>query len=447
MNGLPIGPTRADAAPAVAPALAGQVFAFVLAGGRGTRLGALTDRRAKPALPMAGTLRVIDFAIGNCLNAGIRDIAVLLQYRAASLLPHLAACRSDPRAAGLAVVAGPRQAGCTVYRGTADAVHRNLRLARARGARFVMVLAGDQVYRMDPGAMLAEHVRRGAVATVACLEVPRADAHRFGVVTADADGRVTGFVEKPLDPPPRAGRAGVSLASMGLYLFDADRLAELLERDARDPDSGHDFGYDVLPALVRAGLLHAHDFADSAVRGVDGTTYWRDVGTVESYWSAQMDFVRGDAGFDPADPRWPIGGAGDARRGRWIDPGEAPYGRRPRRSIVAPGCTLGAARVVGSIVGTDTFIGPGCDVQDSVLLPGVTLGPRVALRRTIVDEGCRVPAGLRAGFDAALDAERFHVDAHGITVITRAMLQRLWESTSMPAPTGARQVDRGLAAA
>lgn len=449
MNAGPIG-SMGQAAAGRSAAPPHDVFAVVLAGGRGTRLGALTEQRAKPALPIAGTLRVIDFAIDNCLNAGIRDLAVLLQYRAGSLQPHLARYRSDPRAAGLVTACASQQVGGGGYLGTADAVYRNLGRLRASGARHVLVLAGDQVYRMNPGAMLAEHVQRGAAATVACLEVPRADARRFGVVATDVAGRVTGFVEKPADPPTRPGRPGVSLASMGLYLFDMALLADVLGRDARDPASGHDFGYDVLPLLVREGLLHAHDFADSAVRGADGSTYWRDVGTIESYWAAQMDFVDGVAGFEPHDPCWPITGTAVRGARSRSDPHALAPDDRSGRSLVAAGCEIAASSLWRSVVGEGVSIGRGCDLQESVLLPGAILGPRVALRRVIVDEGCVVPAGLRVGFDRALDSARFHVDGAGITVVTRAMLERMDTGAvpgTSPVPAGLRHVDRGLAAA
>lgn len=408
--------------PVAADVMGQGVFAMILAGGRGARLGGLTDRCAKPALPIAGTLRVIDFTLANCLNSGIRELAVLTQYCGQSLLRHLQAYRSDPRAARFEAVPAQHKAGGTCYQGTADAVYQNLDLVRESGVRWVLVLAGDHVYRMDYRAMLSEHLRRGARATVACIEVPREDARGFGVMAVGAGDRVTAFIEKPSDPPGRAGREHVALVSMGLYLFDVDLLTEVLARDARDPGSVHDFGRDLLPRLARDGLLHAHDFGASAVTPDGDEPYWRDVGTIDAYWRTQMDFLHGGAAFDPHDRRWPVSGAPAPMRPTRFDE-SAPC--QIRQSIVAPGCSLASADIQRSVIGAGTTIGPGCEVHDSVLLADVTLGACVSLRRTVVDAGCRLPVGLRVGFDLELDASRFHVDKSGVTLVTTAMLERL----------------------
>jgi glucose-1-phosphate adenylyltransferase len=413
-----------------------QACAIVLAGGRGERLGALTDRRCKPALPFAGHLRVIDFAIDNCLNAGIDRITVLAQYRAGDLVEHLARPRAGREAGGsIEVVVGRPEAPGGVYRGTADAVHRNLDRVRASGARQVLVLAGDHVYRMDYRRMLAEHRRSGAAATVACIEVPRAQASAFGIVSADASGRVIDFVEKPAQPPSVPGRADVSLASMGVYVFDVDALRRALEADAHDPCSAHDFGHSILPAMVARGLVHAHRFGGSCVGAPADAPYWRDVGTIDAYWRAHMDLARERPLLDLHDAGWPIlGAAAHAPPARFE--GCASAGARTGCSIVdtlvAPGCVVTGSRLRGSVLSAGVRVSAGCELESVLLLPGVVVGRNVVLRCALVDQGCVLPDGLQVGLDAEADRARFHVTAAGVTLVTAAALETLRTASPQP---------------
>jgi glucose-1-phosphate adenylyltransferase len=389
-----------------------NVFAVVLAGGRGERLGALTDRRCKPSLPFAGQLRVIDFTIDNCVNSGIDRVLVLAQYRADGLLAHLAQPR---RVGGSGVVpevavGGPEAPGGP-YVGTADAVHRHLDRLRASGARQVLVLAGDHVYRMDYRRMLAEHRHSGAAATVACIEVPRAQASAFGIVGADASGRVVDFVEKPSQPPAMPGRPDRSLASMGVYVFDIDLLATALQADALDPCSAHDFGHNILPALVARGVVHAHRFATSCVGPPDEPPYWRDVGTIDAYWDAHMDLAGERPLLDLHDAAWPILGASAAAAG----PGGEPGGSAAPRVV-------NGARLRASVLSPGVRVSPGCDLESTLLLPGAQLGRGVVLRRAVVDQDCVLPEGLQVGLDTVADRERFHVTAGGVALVTAAAL-------------------------
>lgn len=289
--------------------LAQHTYTIVLAGGRGSRLAQLTDHRSKPAVPFAGKFRIIDFALSNCVNSGLRRIGVLTQYKSQSLIRHiergwgfLAATLGE----FVEIVPAQQQQGESWYRGTANAVFQNLELVRESAPRYVLVLGGDHVYKMDYSVMLAEHVRRGAAASVACLDVPLEEAREFGVMAAGDDGRVTSFDEKPERPRAIPGRPRHALASMGIYLFDAEVLYAELARDAATKDSRHDFGHDVIPALVRAGRVHAHRFETSCVNVVDGRPYWRDVGTVDAYWAANMDLTRVVPELNLYDEDWPI---------------------------------------------------------------------------------------------------------------------------------------------
>jgi glucose-1-phosphate adenylyltransferase len=405
--------------------LAQQTFAVVLAGGRGARLMQLTDWRAKPAVPFGGRLKIIDFALSNCVNSGIRRVAVLTQYRAQSLIRHI------QRGWGFLeislgefvdVVPAQQQSGEGWYRGTADAVFQNLDQIAESRARHVLVLAGDHVYKMDYALMVAEHVAHGAPVSVACVEVPCAEASSYGVMSVDDGGRVTAFVEKPKQPQPLPQRPTHALASMGIYLFDAELLARELARDARDAASSHDFGHDVIPRLVERGLVHAHRFERSCVNMVGGRPYWRDVGTVDAYYEANMDLTHVVPELNLYDDAWPILSRqtqlpaakfvfdDDGRRGAAID------------SLVDSGCIVSGATVRRSILFSKVRVGEHSVIEDSLLLPNAVVGRGVRLARCIVDKHCRLPDGFAAGFDADADRQRFHVTPRGVTLITPEML-------------------------
>ncbi len=403
-----------------------HTYAAVLAGGRGSRLGPLTDRRAKPAMPFAGKLKIIDFALSNCVNSGVRRIGVLTQYKAQSLIRHIE--RGWSFLAGslgefVDVVPAQQQLGATWYSGTADAVWQNRDLVAEARPRHVLVLGGDHVYKMDYGRMLAEHVACGAELSVACLEVPLAEASAFGVMAVDAADRVLGFDEKPAQPRPIPGRPGLALASMGIYLFDAAVLMSALARDAADPASGHDFGGDVIPALVARAHVHAHRFERSCVNMVEGRPYWRDVGTVDAYWEANMDLCQVQPELNLYDDDWPI-----LSQQRQLPPAKFVFDEDGRRgmalqSLVASGCIVSGSEVRRSILFAKARLAEGSLVEDSLLLPNVVVGRDVRLRRTIVDKHCRLPDGFRAGLDPEADrAAGLHVSAGGVTLVTPEML-------------------------
>lgn len=390
--------------------------ALVLAGGGGTRLRPLTERCAKPAVPFGGTLRIVDFALANCINSGLRQVGVLVQCEAASLQRHLEAAW-----AGAPLSLLPPPPGSAGYAGTADAVRQHLPRLRERGVRRVVVLAGDHVVRMDLARLLAEHQGRQADVTVATIAVPLAQARGFGVLRTLTGGRVAGFTEKPRHPEPMPGRSDAALASMGIYVFEAELLARELERDAADPHSAHDFGRDLLPALVGRARVFAHDFALSCVaaggdEGLVGEPYWRDVGTLDAYWAAHQDLLGPLPAVDLADPAWPLQPGSEARPARcvaWRGVGE---------SLLGAECRIGEAHVHRSVLGPGVRVGDGSVVDRSVLLPGAVVGHGVVLRRAIVDAGCVLPDRLRVGENEAEDRARFEVSEGGVTVITQAML-------------------------
>lgn len=416
------------ARPARVNDLTQRTVAFVLAGGRGTRLKQLTDRRAKPAVPFAGKLKIIDFALSNCVNSGIRRIAVLTQYKAQSLIRHvergwgfLAADLGEY----VDVAPAQQRLGETWYSGTADAVLQNLNLLHEADADYVLVLAGDHVYKMDYSVMLAEHVARGADVTVACVDVPLADAVDFGVMAVDAEGRVVDFQEKPAQPAPLPGKDGRALASMGIYVFSTKFLSGELERDARDPASSHDFGKDLIPGLVRRGArVVAHRFADSCVNMVGDQPYWRDVGTIDAFWEANIDLTHVVPELNLYDDHWPILSLqpqlppakfvfdDDTRRGTALD------------SLVSSGCIVSGAVIRRSILFAKVRVGEGSLVEDSVVLPNVVIGRRVVVKRAVVDKRCVLPDGFTVGVSAEEDRARFHVTERGIVLITPEMLEQ-----------------------
>ena len=408
--------------------LTARTFAVVLAGGRGTRLKDLTKWRAKPAVPFAGKLRIVDFPLSNCVNSGIRHAAVLTQYKAQSLIRHvehgwgfLAADLGEY----IDVVPAQQQLDERWYSGTANAVYQNLSLIREAHPDFVLVLAADHVYKMNYGRMIADHVDSGADATVACIDAPRAKARELGVMGIDAGGRVTAFVEKPDDDvavPPCPDRPDHVLASMGIYVFDTEFLCAQLELDAADPESSHDFGRDLIPHLVGRHRLHAHRFAQSCVNMVGDRPYWRDVGTLDAYWEANLDLTHVVPELNLYDEAWPMLGRQPHR-----PPAKFVFDDAGRRgiavdSLVSDGCIVSGALVRRSILFYNARVGEGSTVEDSVVLPGVHIGCNVRIRRAIIDRQCVLPDGLRIGFDEARDRERFNVTERGIVLVTPEML-------------------------
>jgi len=401
--------------------LAHDTLAIILAGGRGSRLAELTDWRAKPAVPFGGKFCIIDFALSNCVNSGIRRIGICTQYKAQSLIRHVQRGWSflDGRF-GEFVELLPAQQRITAdwYRGTADAVYQNIDILRRHERKYVLVLAGDHVYKMDYARMLADHVASRAVMTIACIDVPLAEATQFGVMAVDANRRITTFEEKPVRPVPAPDRPDRTLASMGIYVFDEAFLYEQLIRDAEDSESSHDFGKDLIPRLIGSGFpVHAHRFQDSCVNMSGGVPYWRDVGTLDAYWEANMDLTRVVPDLNLYDHDWPIWTYqeqlppakfvfdDDGRRGMAVD------------SLVSGGCIISGSMVRRSVLFSNVRVRNYCDIEGCVILPNVEIGNNVTLRRAIVDKRCRLPDGLEAGIDPVADRKRFHVTERGVTVI------------------------------
>jgi glucose-1-phosphate adenylyltransferase len=397
-----------------------STLALVLAGGNGTRLGDLTRSECKPALPFGGKYRNIDFSLSNCVNSGIRRIAVVTQYKAQTLLRHLDDAWSFlPSRLGEFVEAWPAQQRVQPdwYSGTANALFQNLDLIRKQAPRFVLVLAGDHVYKMDYRYLLAQHEASGAGVTVACVPVPAEDAAHYGVVTPGPDRRIADFVEKPSANRVMPREDGKVLASMGVYVFEAGFLCQLLEKDAVIPGSAHDFGRDILPAAVRSREADAFVFTDPQT-GRSG--YWRDVGTIDAYWQAHMELIDPATAFTLIDPAWPI-----LTHSRQLPPAMVQAGARHgviADSIVCDGCVVSDATVVNSVLGSAARVNWGSTVEHSVLLPDVTIGAQCHLHRVIVDSGCEVPAGTVIGRNKELDAQRYQVSDTGVVLVTQASL-------------------------
>jgi glucose-1-phosphate adenylyltransferase len=398
-------------------------MAIVLAGGRGTRLAQLTDWRAKPAVSFGGSYRIIDFTLSNCINSGLRRVGVCTQYKAQSLIGHL------QRGWSFLVELLPAQQRLEPvwYRGTADAVYQNVDLLLRHGPRYVVVLAGDHVYKMDYQVLLAEHVESGAQATIACIEVPLAEASAFGVIEVDGEGWIRRFDEKPAQPRPMPGNPGMALASMGVYVFDAESLYAALALDAATPGSEHDFGRNLIPAMLAEDCrLRAHNFRASCVNMARGRPYWRDVGTVDAFWEANLELTRVVPDLNLYDREWPI----------WtyqaqLPPAKFVFDDEHRRgvapdSLVASGCIVSGTVVRRSLLSTNVRVDNAARIEDSVLLPNVEVGAGAVLLRTVVDKYCRIPAGLVVGVNAETDRKRFHRTDKGVTLITPEMLgQRL----------------------
>jgi glucose-1-phosphate adenylyltransferase len=406
-----------------------RAVALVLAGGRGSRLKNLTDSRAKPAVYFGGKFRIVDFALSNCMNSGIRRIGVITQYKSHSLLRHLqrgwAFLKSEMNEFVDLLPAQQRVDEESWYRGTADAVYQNQDILAAYRADYVVVLAGDHVYKQNYALMLADHVAMGRECTVGCIEVPREEAKAFGVMHVDDQRRIVDFVEKPADPPAMPGKPDRALASMGIYIFNARYLYRELERDMLDPNSSHDFGKDIIPKMVRAGVAMAHPFELSCVGTRPGIEpYWRDVGTIDAYWDANIDLTATDPLLNLYDTHWPI----------WtyqpqLPPAKFVHNEPDRRgmaieSLVSGGCIVSGA-VFRSVLFSQVRVHSHANVSWSVLLPGVQVGRHARVTRAVVDRDCHIPDGLVIGEDAEADAERFHRTDSGITLVTRDMLRKL----------------------
>ena len=410
--------------------LAREAMAYVLAGGRGSRLKELTDNRAKPAVYFGGMSRIIDFALSNAINSGIRRIGVATQYKAHSLIRHMNRAwnfmRPERNESFDILPASQRVSEFQWYEGTADAVYQNIDIIEAHGPKYMVILAGDHIYKMDYELMLRQHVNSGADVTIGCLVVPQAEASGFGVMAVDAKDTITDFVEKPANPPEIPGKPGYSLASMGIYVFETSFLFDLLREDAANPDSTHDFGNDLIPKIVKGGKAVAHRFTESCVRAADEIgEYWRDVGTLDAYFETNLDLTDTVPMLNMYDRDWRI----------WTDqvvsaPAKFVHdeeGRRGHavRSLISQDCIVSGATAHRSLLFTGVKMGSWSTVNEGVILPYCNIGRHARLSRVIVDSGVRIPEGLVVGEDPELDAQRFRRTENGVCLITKKMIQAL----------------------
>jgi len=399
-----------------------STLALVLAGGRGSRLKQLTDWRAKPAVPFGGKFRIIDFPLSNCMNSGIRRVAVLTQYKAHSLILHIQRGWNYLRGElgeFIELLPAQQRIETSWYAGTADAVYQNLDIIRNHNPKYVLILAGDHVYKMDYGPMLACHVENQADVTVGVVDVPIAQANHFGVMSVDSQGRVNAFDEKPEHPAPMPGNSGAVLASMGIYIFNTDFLYEQLIKDADTHESRHDFGRNIIPSLIHQYRVMAFPFRDATT---GQQAYWRDVGTVDAYWQANMELVGITPELNMYDQEWPI----------WtyqaqLPPAKFVFDDQDRRgmavdSLVSGGDIISGATVRRSLLFSNVRVNSYSIVEDSVILPDVYIGRYCEIRRAIIDKGCHLPDGLIVGQDRQADAARFHVSDEGIVLVTPEML-------------------------
>jgi glucose-1-phosphate adenylyltransferase len=405
-------------------------MAFVLAGGRGSRLEELTARRAKPAVFFGGKSRIIDFALSNAVNSGIRRIGVATQYKAHSLIRHLQRGWSFFRAERNEMLdilpASQRVDERQWYLGTADAVTQNIDIIEDYGVKYIVILAGDHIYKMDYSVMLAQHVETAADVTVGCVEVPRLEASAFGVMHVDKSSRIIDFFEKPADPPAMPGNPEVALASMGIYVFETDVLIDLLRKDAADPNSAHDFGKDLIPHLVKHGKAVAHKFSDSCVMtGSEPRPYWRDVGTVDAFWQANIDLTDFVPELDIYSEDWPIWTYSELS-----PPAKFIHDETDRRgtavsSMVSGGCIVSGSNVLESLLFTGVHCHSYSQLERVVALPYCIINRNARLTKVVLDRGVVVPEGLVVGEDPEEDARRFRVSAGGVTLITQNMIDAL----------------------
>jgi glucose-1-phosphate adenylyltransferase len=404
-------------------------MAYVLAGGRGSRLKELTDTRAKPAVYFGGKSRIIDFALSNALNSGIRRISVATQYKAHSLIRHMQRGWNffrPERNESFDILPASQRFGDNWYAGTADAVYQNIDIIEGYAPQYIVLLAGDHIYKMDYEQMLAQHVESGADVTVGCIEVPRMDARGFGVMAVDETDRVTAFVEKPEDPPSMPGKPDSALASMGIYVFATSLLFDQLRRDAADPTSSRDFGRDIIPYLVEGGKAVAHRFSESCVRSAtEQESYWRDVGTIDAYWEANIDLTDVTPALDLYDRDWPIWTYGEI-----TPPAKFVHDENGRRgeavsSLVSGGCIISGAMLRRTLLFTGVHVHSYAQVENALILPDADIGRGARLRKVIVEKGVHIPPGLVVGEDADDDARRFSRSEKGVCLITKPMIDRL----------------------
>lgn len=406
-----------------------QCVTLVLAGGRGSRLKQLTDTRAKPAVYFGGKFRIIDFALSNCLNSGFRRIGIITQYKSHSLLRHLQRGWSFLRGELNEFIdflpAQQRVDEEHWYRGTADAVYQNIDILRSYKPKYVVILAGDHIYKMDYSIMLQDHVASGFGCTVGCIEVPKEEASALGVMAITNDRKVSSFVEKPVNPPTMPGSTEKSLASMGIYIFNADYLYKLLEEDIANSASSHDFGKDIIPKAVSSGQVFAHPFGMSCVQLSDGKAYWRDVGTVDAFWEANLDLASNMPELNLYDHSWPIWTHQEQLPpAKFVPDSKGEHGVT-FNTLISGGCIVSGSHISHTVMFSNVRVASFCQLEQTVILPGTSIGEGCSLKKVVIDRGCIIPAGMVIGEDAELDSKRFYRTENGVVLVTRSMLARL----------------------
>ncbi len=401
--------------------LTANTVAIVLAGGKGSRLKALTDWRAKPAVPFGGKYRIIDYPLSNCINSGIRRISVLTQYKSHSLQRHLQrgwSFLSGQFGEFLEVLPAQQRTGENWYEGTADAVYQNLDILRFHGPEYIVILAGDHIYKMDYGKMIAAHVSKGANITVGCIPVTMQEATDFGVMAIDDENRIVEFAEKPTKPKAMPGNDAMALASMGIYVFTTSYLRNALVADAKNEHSSHDFGHDLIPDAIKNANAFAYPFVDA-----DGApAYWKDVGNIDAYWEANLNLAMIDPDLNMYDANWPIWTYQEQ-----LAPAKFAFDDNDRRgmatdSLVSGGCLITGATVTRSVLFSNVRVHSYSSVEDCVILPDVIVERNCQLSRCVVDKGAVIPEGTVIGKDAEQDAKRFDVSEKGIVLVTPEML-------------------------
>ncbi|HEC20461.1 MAG TPA: glucose-1-phosphate adenylyltransferase [Gammaproteobacteria bacterium] len=399
-----------------------DTLALILAGGRGSRLKQLTQWRAKPAVPFGGKFRIIDFPLSNCINSGIRRIGVLTQYKAHSLIRHIQQGWGHWRGEFgefVELLPAQQRIADSWYAGTADAIYQNLDIIRAHNPSYVLILAGDHIYKMDYGPMLAAHAEHEADLTIGCIETDLQTAKAFGVMGVDDDYRIRSFEEKPDEPTPIPGKPDTALASMGIYIFNTSFLFEQLIKDADLAQSAHDFGNNIIPSLIDKYRVLAYPFLD-VQKGIQA--YWRDVGTVDAFWQANLELIGVTPELNLYDEDWPI----------WTYQEQAPpakfvFDDEDRRgmavdSMVSGGCIISGARIRHSLLFSNVHVNSYSEIEDSVILPNVEIGENSRIRRAVLDKCCQIPPNTTIGYDAEEDAKRFHVSPNGVVLVTPDML-------------------------
>ncbi|HEX2544328.1 MAG TPA: glucose-1-phosphate adenylyltransferase [Ramlibacter sp.] len=407
-----------------------RTIALVLAGGRGSRLYDLTDRRAKPAVYFGGKFRIIDFALSNCINSGIRRIGVLTQYKSHSLLRHLQRgwnfLRGEQNEFIDLLPAQQRVDEAFWYRGTADAISQNIDILRAYGPEYILVLAGDHIYKQDYSLMLLDHVESRAKVTVGCIEVPRMEATALGVMHVDENRKITDFLEKPKDPPSIPGKPDRALGSMGIYVFGAEYLYQLLEQDMADDSSEHDFGKNLIPRIVKDGGAVAHPLNLSSVpASMRNRPYWRDVGTVDAFWAANLDLASDLPELNLYDRDWPVWTYQEQLPPAKFVPDEHGLNGETSNVLISGGCIVIGSNIRHSVLFSSVWVDACCTISEAVIMPDTRIGRGCRLRKVVIDRGCRVPEGMVIGEDAAADQRRFFRTDNGVVLVTKDMLDKL----------------------